>query len=105
MIVTLSPQYPASKSVERDFDAWYAQLADKEALHSVKVDVVNTPELSRHLADELQVRHESPQAIWLTKDLHIHWHASHRSMSNRAVNQQLDTVLERHRKLQSVRSS
>ncbi len=92
LIFKFSPRCPISRSIERDFDVWYEQLPEEGMFRCVKVDVVNSRELSRYLADELQVRHESPQAIWLTKDLTVHWHASHHSISSRTLNEQLETL-------------
>ncbi|MBD3308589.1 bacillithiol system redox-active protein YtxJ [candidate division KSB3 bacterium] len=90
LVFKFSPRCPISRSVERDFDDWCAQLADDTALACAKVDVVGTRDVSRHLAKELNVRHESPQAIWMTPDQQVAWHASHRSINPNALNTQLE---------------
>ncbi len=92
LMFKFSPRCPISKSIERKFDAWYEQLDEKSEPRCVKVDVVNDRELSRHIAEELHIGHESPQVIWLTSDRQMHWHASHWSISRRALNEQLATV-------------
>ncbi len=91
LIFKFSPRCPISRGVERDFDDWWKQLEDGTALKCIKVNVIGARELSQHLARELHVQHESPQAIWLTSALKVQWHASHRSVTSSALNTQLDT--------------
>lgn len=92
LIFKFSPRCFISRSVERGFDVWCENLVEETAPRCVKVNVVGARELSQHLAKELNVRHESPQAIWLTPDRQVHWHASHRAINSRALNTQLDTL-------------
>ncbi len=89
VILKFSPRCPISRSVEREFDAWSRDLADDAGVVCVKVDVVNARPLSQHLAQELNVRHESPQAIWLTPEQNVQWHASHYSVTQQALITQL----------------
>ncbi len=89
IIFKFSTICPISRDVERDFDTWYAQLAKKTDLLCVKVDVRADRKLSQHLARELDIRHESPQAIWMSPDQKVLWHASHRSITTEALNTQL----------------
>ena len=92
LVFKFSPRCPISRSVERGFDDWCEQLPDKTPLRCVKVDVVGSRELSQHIAKELNVDHASPQAIWLTQNRNVHWHASHRSISSSALNAQLEVI-------------
>jgi bacillithiol system protein YtxJ len=89
VILKFSPRCPISRSVEREFDAWCRNLADDAGVVCLKVDVVSSRPLSQHLARQLNVRHESPQAIWLTSDQQVQWHASHYSVSKQALTTQL----------------
>ena len=92
LIFKFSPRCPISRGVERNFDEWYAQLGNESSFRCVKVDVVNARELSRHIAQELSVRHESPQTIWLTPDLQVHWHGSHRSIRGSVLDTKLKAL-------------
>ncbi len=76
IIFKYSPVCPISSSVERDFDSWVAQK-NNDGITCIKVNVIDSRPLSRHLADELGVHHQSPQVIWLTKEHLTKWHASH----------------------------
>ena len=89
VILKFSPRCPISRSVEREFDAWCRGIADEAGVLCIKVDVVNSRPLSQHLAKELDVRHESPQAIWLTPEHTVRWHASHYSVTQQALTAQL----------------
>jgi len=92
LLFKFSPRCPISRSVERGFDDWCEQLPEGTPLRCVKVDVVDSCELSQHIAKELKVDHKSPQAIWLTQDRNIHWHASHRAISSSVLNAQLEAI-------------
>jgi bacillithiol system protein YtxJ len=92
VILKFSPRCPISRSVEREFNAWCQTLADDAGVLCVKVDVVNSRPLSQHLANHLNVRHESPQAIWLSSDKEVQWHASHYSVTKQALTTQLQAT-------------
>lgn len=53
-------------------------LAEKADMHVV--DVIRNREVSNYIAENLELRHESPQAI-LVKDEKVVWHASHGSIN------------------------
>ncbi len=89
IIFKFSPKCPTSRSVERKFDSWYERIPEKLNLLCVKIDVINSRPLSQQIAAEFGIRHESPQAIWITADHHIHWHASHYSITDKALDAQL----------------
>ncbi len=48
--------------------------------------------ISQHVAKELNVRHESPQAIWVTPEQKVYWQASHYSVTKQALNAQLPSA-------------
>lgn len=93
LVFKFSPRCPISRRVERAFDAWYAQLPEETDLLCVKVDVVNAKPLSQHLAQALNIRHESPQAIWLNHDQRVVWHDSHNAITSDALDTQLKLLL------------
>ncbi len=81
VIFKYSPICSISSSVEVEFDAWYNKLPEDSHLECVKIDVINARPLSRHISEELDVMHQSPQLIWLTKDNKVKWHESHYGIS------------------------
>lgn len=92
IIFKFSPRCPISRSAERTFDAWYADLPEDNNMSCVKVDVVNSRPLSQHLAQEFQISHESPQLLWISSDCRVRWHASHYSITSDALDTQLRNV-------------
>jgi bacillithiol system protein YtxJ len=86
LIFKYSPVCPISRGVERSFDAWFADLKEETDLLCVKVDVKGDRPLSQQLAKELNIPHESPQAIWLNPDLTVRWHDNHRAIRADALN-------------------
>jgi bacillithiol system protein YtxJ len=101
IIFKFSPKCPISKSVKRSFDSWYDQLSDKTPLLCVEIDVINSRALSQHIEKEFDIRHESPQAIWITTDHHIHWHASHYSITGKTLDTQLGKIQNPKSKIQN----
>ena len=88
ILFKFSPICPISKRIESSFDSWYEQLAADKAPLCMKIDVLGARPLSQQLARELDIRHESPQAIWLTADLQVCWHASHQGINSEALDKQ-----------------
>jgi thioredoxin 1 len=68
-----SPSCGVSATARRDVERFADAHPDVPV---VEVDVIRDRGLSRQLAEELRVRHESPQAI-LLRDGAVAWHGSH----------------------------
>ena len=85
IIFKYSPMCGISYSVETQFDKWLAKLKEDKNIIVVKVDVIFARELSQVIADETAIRHESPQLIWLDKDLKPKFSASHYDITKTAL--------------------
>lgn len=83
-----SPTCPISFRAEDEFDRWHEALPDDANLQCIKVNVIAQRPISQAIARETSVRHESPQVIWFNSDGQIHWHASHGSITQAALNEQ-----------------
>jgi len=88
IIFKYSPFCPASRYIEHEFRDWCKKI-DKNDINIVKVNVITARKVSDNIAEELQIRHESPQLIWLDKQLNVKWNASHYSIDEK----QLDLLL------------
>lgn len=77
VIFKFSPFCSVSLHTESIFDKWAEGLQDRDQLSLAKINVITSKSLSRQIADELGVVHESPQVIWLNKNLEVKWEASH----------------------------
>jgi len=89
LLFKYSPVCGISYGVERKFNKWLEELSDKNSLNYARLNVITSRSLSREIADELNVRHESPQLIWLTEDGKVKWHASHYSITENELNSNL----------------
>ncbi len=89
LILKISPICPISKGVERRVDRWVDSQEHKLPVQVIKVDVISARSLSHHLAGELGISHQSPQAIWFTPPDTVRWHASHHRITGAALDTQL----------------
>ncbi len=77
IIFKYSPICGVSLYMNPIFQKWADELQESNKLRLSKVNVVTARQLSRQIAAELNVNHESPQVIWLRTDLSVKWNASH----------------------------
>ena len=77
LIFKYSPVCPISSMVEGDLNSWFSGLPEDYKLKCAKLDVVEAKEVSLKIAADLNIKHESPQAIWLTGNLDVKWYGSH----------------------------
>jgi len=77
IIFKFSPVCGVSLYIETIFQKWADGLEDSNRLKISKVNVITAKKLSRQIAAELNVIHESPQVIWLKTNLSVKWDASH----------------------------
>jgi bacillithiol system protein YtxJ len=53
------------------------------------VDVISSKSLSRRIAKDLKIAHESPQLLWLDKEMKVKIHASHYDINEELLNRHL----------------
>ncbi len=73
----MSPICSVSFKAEAELAAWREGLADDGLFSFARVDVIAARALSRLLAAELGVKHESPQVFRLDSAARVIWHADH----------------------------
>lgn len=86
VIFKYSPACSISYYVEKTFKKWFENLPEETKLVAVKVNVIESRNLSREIASEFNIRHESPQAIWLDSEGSVKWQASHSSIRSEDLN-------------------
>lgn len=74
-----------SHEADREFGDWMRHRTADSAELVARIDVIAARPLSRAIAAELGIRHESPQAIRLGPDLAVLWHASHGDVTREAL--------------------
>ena len=81
VLFKFSPRCPVSFAAEDEYRSWLEGLPEAPAFWIARIDVVAQRELTRAIAAEVGVRHESPQALWFGADGKVRWHASHEGVN------------------------
>ena len=89
IIYKFSPICGLSLLTDSIIDNWCNLQREKSNLVLLRVDVVNNRELSKKIADDLAIKHESPQIIWLEKNKELKFQASHYDITIEALNKKL----------------
>lgn len=83
-----SPICPVSHRAEAELEAFLAGLQQPAELTLARIDVIAERALARGLTAALDVRHESPQALWFAGG-ELVWHASHGALTRERFSEQL----------------
>ncbi len=75
VIFKYSPVCPVSRSAEYEFDKWYESSSLRIKLF--KINVIDARPLSRLIAEEYNVVHQSPQVLLISNEGKSLWSASH----------------------------
>ncbi len=84
-ILKLSPVCPISYSAERRVEEWLKSLPAETDLIYTTVDVIDNRQVSRVIAKDLDIKHESPQVICVGQDGNVLWHGSHHQIKIEAL--------------------
>lgn len=87
IIFKYSPICPISKRIEKEFDKWFEK--NNADLNLFKINVISARQLSNHIAKYFSITHESPQLIWLTKELEVKADNSHYEINEGFLNTHL----------------
>jgi len=77
IIFKYSPVCPISSVVDGDLKSWLQNLPEEINLKCAMLNVIEAKEVSFKIAADLNIKHESPQLIWLTAGLNVKWSGSH----------------------------
>ena len=89
LIMKLSPICPISHGAEDNYRTWLAGISDDTALKTIELDVIEQRPLARGLTAELDIKHESPQAL-VFKNGELVWHDSHQAISAEALSSAIE---------------
>ena len=84
-----SPICPISHVTEAVINDWCNLHSDYNHIRILKVDVVFSKSLSRRIAKDLKIVHESPQIIWLDSELKVKFQGSHYDITEEELNKHL----------------
>jgi bacillithiol system protein YtxJ len=89
LVFKKSPICAISQMAEQDLEGWLAQRSDGPDLKLVTLDVLADRALARGLTAELDIAHQSPQAL-LFAGGELRWHASHDGINGRSLSEHVD---------------
>lgn len=75
-----SPTCPVSHRAEFEFKSWVKELGEDSGVRFAVIDVLAERSLARGLTTALDVKHESPQALWFSGG-ELAWHDSHGALT------------------------
>jgi len=84
-----SPICGLSHSIDIILDDWCNVHGNNNHIKILKVNVISSKSLSRRIAKDLKIVHESPQLIWLDKEMRVKFHASHYDINEEELNKYL----------------
>lgn len=84
-----SPICPISHSADLVINDWCKSHSEKNNVAVFKVNVIFSKSLSRRIAKDLKIVHESPQIIWLDNKMRVKYNATHYDISAEELNKQL----------------
>jgi bacillithiol system protein YtxJ len=85
LILKKSPICPVSLAAEREFVHFVSELPEDPSLRFASVNVIGQRPVSRRIAEDTEVRHESPQVLLIGAGQKVLWHASHRGVNGAAL--------------------
>ena len=77
IIFKLSPVCGVSHTAEFEISKWLKTVSDNENFVIAEIDVIFSKELSRSIADEFSIVHQSPQLIWINKEGAVEFNIDH----------------------------
>ncbi len=90
IIFKYSPTCPVSYSIESMFDRWCGGIPEEANVTCAKINVVSARPVSQYIAKEFDIRHESPQLIWLSAEDEIKWQGSHYGITEKVLSENLN---------------
>jgi len=89
IVFKYSTRCSVSSAAQNIFEDWYNSLDEHIKPLIAKVNVITSRDVSAKIEKAANVRHESPQIIWL-KNGKVKWHASHFEINKKSLSSQLE---------------
>jgi len=83
IIFKTSHRCGVSHFVKMQFNSWVKELPNDTKLDIYEIDVVFQRDISNRIAEDTQVRHQSPQVIWINSDGSVKCNLHHGEISVR----------------------
>ncbi|MFA4924430.1 MAG: monothiol bacilliredoxin BrxC family protein, partial [Ignavibacteriaceae bacterium] len=77
LLLKISSRCTVSFVVQKIFEAWWNKVPLSTKISCGIVEVISSREISNQIVKDFSIKHESPQAVWLTKEKKVKWSESH----------------------------
>ncbi|MDP3147959.1 MAG: DUF2847 family protein [Ignavibacteria bacterium] len=77
LLLKISSRCTVSFVIQKIFEQWFNGVDQSAKLKCGIVEVISAREVSNQIASDFFIKHESPQAIWLTSEKKVKWSDSH----------------------------
>lgn len=85
LLLKVSSRCTVSFVIQKIFEHWFNGVDKSVKLRCGIVEVISAREVSNQIAKDFGIKHESPQAIWLSKDGKVKWSDSHHRITVEAL--------------------
>jgi len=85
LLLKISSRCTISFVVQKIFELWFKGIDQESKLRCGIIDVISARDISNQIANDFSLKHESPQALWLTNDKKVKWSASHHRITAEAL--------------------
>lgn len=92
LLLKISSRCTVSFIIQKIFENWFNGITSSAHLSCGIVEVNSAREVSDQIEKDFLIKHESPQAIWLTKELKVKWRGSHHKITPEALQNCLTSV-------------
>lgn len=92
LLLKVSSRCTVSFVIQKIFEQWFNRISKSAKLRCGMVEVISTREVSNQIAKNFGIKHESPQAIWLSKEGKVKWSDSHHRITVEALDRCLNSI-------------
>ncbi len=92
LLLKVSSRCTVSFVVQKIVEHWFNGVDPTAKLRCGVVEVISAREVSNQIAKDFSIKHESPQAIWLSKDKTVKWSDSHHRITVEALEHCLSSI-------------
>lgn len=92
LLLKVSSRCTVSFVIQKIFEQWFNGISKSAKLRCGMVEVISAREVSNQIAKDFEIKHESPQAIWLSKEGNVKWSDSHHRITAEALDHCLSSL-------------
>lgn len=92
LLLKVSSRCTVSFVIQKIFEQWFNGVDPSAKLRCGIVEVISARDVSNQIAKDFSIKHESPQAIWLSSEKKVNWSRSHHRITVEAFEHCLSSI-------------